>query len=351
MTTLVTAIIPCRNEAKNIVRFLDSLAQQECGGIELEVIIADGMSDDGTRDILERYQQRNPRLRILDNPERIVSTGLNRAIRSAKGEIVVRLDVHSEYARDYIQCCVAELSRTGADNVGGPALTRAKGFAARAVASAYHSTFACGGAKFHDPEYEGYVDTVTYGCWRKTLFERVGGFDESLPRNQDDEHNLRLHLAGGKIWQSPRIVSWYYPRSNLVALFLQYLQYGFWKVAVIRKHRRAASWRHLVPAISAVSIVMLMIGGIAGVFGHSAMLSRFFFTPLLLAVGSYTVMSFSATFLVARRCGWDLLPLLPLVFIVYHCSYGLGFILGMIYLRRGSIEKGPWLRLFTTITR
>ena len=112
---------------------------------------------------------------------------------------------------------VDPLDETGADNVGGPALTRADGYLASAIAAAYHSSFACGGARFHQASYEGAVDTVTYGCWRRALFDRIGFFDETLVRNQDDELNLRIVRSGGTIWQSPRIVSWYRPRATLGA--------------------------------------------------------------------------------------------------------------------------------------
>jgi succinoglycan biosynthesis protein ExoA len=196
---------------------------------------------------------------VIDNPGRIVSTGLNSAIKAARGEIVVRMDAHTEYAPDYVQQCVAVLQETGADNVGGPARTRAETYLEKAVAAAYHSRFAVGGARFHDVNYEGWVDTVTYGCWRREAFDRFGYFDEELVRNQDDEHNLRIIRDGGKIWQSPKIRSWYRPRGSLSALFKQYMQYGYWKVRVIQKHKLPASWRHLVPGAFVLALLVLIL--------------------------------------------------------------------------------------------
>jgi GT2 family glycosyltransferase len=198
-------------------------------------------------------------VRTIDNPRRVVSPGLNAAIRAARGAIVIRMDAHTSYAPDYCRRCVAELERTGADNVGGPARTRTQGTRARAFAAAYHSPFSTG-ARFHDENYEGWIDTVPYGCWRKETLERLGLFDETLVRNQDDELNLRLIRAGGKIWQSPDIVSWYSPRATLTALFLQYFQYGFWKAAVVRKHRLPGSWRHLVPVAFVLTHILLLRG-------------------------------------------------------------------------------------------
>ncbi|SPF37296.1 hypothetical protein SBA4_20019 [Candidatus Sulfopaludibacter sp. SbA4] len=151
---IVSAIVACRNEARHIRCFLDLALAQQLPEAEWEIIVADGMSDDGTRQVLEEYRNADRRVRVIDNPGQIVSTGLNAAIRVARGEIVVRLDAHTEYAPDYLQQCVAALEATGADNVGGPARTRASGLVARVIAAAYHSPFACGGARFHDEEFE-----------------------------------------------------------------------------------------------------------------------------------------------------------------------------------------------------
>src|SRR5215469_12569614 len=144
-TITVSIIVACRNEAKAIRPFLESLASQDMADFSWEVLIADGLSDDGTREILEQYAAANTRLRVISNPGRIVSTGLNAAIRAARGEIIIRLDAHTVYASDYCRRCVEELERTKADNVGGPARTQAKGIRAQAVAAAYHSPFSTGG--------------------------------------------------------------------------------------------------------------------------------------------------------------------------------------------------------------
>jgi len=303
-----------------IERFLLSLAAQYVGDIEWEAIVADGMSDDGTRDVLARWVQAWPALTVIDNPRGHVSSGLNAAVRAARGDIIIRMDAHSEYAPDYVRQCIAVLDETGADNVGGPAGTRATGWLARAVAAAYHSPFGSGGAKFHDTAYEGPVDTVPYGCWRRATLERAGLFDESLVRNQDDELNLRIIRGGGRLWQSPRIRSWYWPRGSLRALFVQYFQYGFWKVAVIRKHRRPASWRHLAPGVC----VLL---GLA--LASASTIWRWPLAVLCALAGVYAAGSLAASVTTARRHGWDLLPALPAVFAVYHVAYGLGFLAGI----------------------
>ena len=221
----VSVVIPCRNEKGHIescVRTMLSQAPPEGG---FEVIVADGMSDDGTRELLSQLARAHPALRVLDNTGGIVSTGLNAAIRAAQGQIIVRADVHTAYAPDYLRECVAVLKESGADNVGGPWSAVGDGYVGRGIAAVFHSPFGSGGARAHNPQYEGEVDTVYLGCWWRSLFDRIGGFDEELVRNQDDELNLRLKRAGGTVWQSTRIRSWYRPRNSLRRLFQQYIQY------------------------------------------------------------------------------------------------------------------------------
>jgi succinoglycan biosynthesis protein ExoA len=160
----VSVVVPCRNEVRHIRAFLDCVFRQELDGIEVEVLIADGRSDDGTRQVLAEFETRFAALRVLDNPDQIVSTALNRAIREARGEIIILMIAHSIYAPDYVRTCVQVLQETNADNVGGPALTRADGYIAQAIAHAFHTRFARGGGNCRNPRYEGTVDTVPYGC-------------------------------------------------------------------------------------------------------------------------------------------------------------------------------------------
>lgn len=336
----VSAIVPCRNERRHIRTFIDSVLSQETGGLDWEIIVADGISDDGTREILNGLN--DSKIVVIDNPELTVSAGLNAAIRMARGNIIVRMDCHTEYQQDYIARSVAVLRETGADNVGGAARTRVSGRLARAIAAAYHSPFSTGGASFHNELYQGYVDTVTYGCWLKATLERLGLFDEALVRNQDDELNLRLVRSGGKIWQSSDIVSWYSPRGSLSSLFRQYFQYGFWKVAVIRKHRIPASWRHLVPGLFVIGNAMLLAAGV--VFPQAL-------TMWLAIMALYTLCCVIASVLSARRSGWDLVAILPLVFAVYHVSYGLGFLFGVCYWPVAGSGTHRAGKAFTAISR
>jgi len=320
---LVSIVLPCRNEQGYIQACLQSALDQEPPQGEVEILVADGMSTDGTREYLEQMAKQHPQLRVLDNPGRIVSTGLNAAIRAARGEIIVRMDAHTRYAPDYVRQCLAVMNETGADNVGGPMRTTAETYMERAIRAVFHSAFAVGGARSHQPDYEGYVDTVIYGCWKKSLFERAGYFDEELVRNQDDEHNLRLTRAGGKIYQSPRIRSWYHVRGSLKTLFRQYMQYGYWKTLVIRKHQAPASFRHLVP------------GGFVGCLCLLAVLGVFWFPAWWAAGGLATLYAVGALMIslaTAASTRWTLLPVMPVVVWCFHFGYGYGFLRGLLDL-------------------
>jgi len=347
----ISIIVPCRNEICAIGPFLDSLRHQDFSSYNWEVIIADGMSNDGTRDFLHDFQRANPRVRVIDNPEQTTPAGLNEAIRSANGEIILRMDVHTEYAPDYVRTCVETLLSKNVGNVGGPARTRATGLLPRSIAAAYHSPFACGSPRFHDPNYEGPADTVPYGCWRKETLERLGLFDTELVRNQDDELNLRMIRQGDCVWQTPAIKSWYSPRPKLSSLFKQYYQYGFWKIPVIVKHKIPASWRHLVPGTFVLVNALLLVSAMAALTFGQLPLAELAATLLALILGVYLLCILAFGLLAARRYGWALLPYLPLVFATYHVSYGLGFLTGVVYFATRKFRPMQPGRAFTQVTR
>ena len=336
---LVTLLVPCCNESRHIEGSLRTILQQQEPPGGCEVVVADGSSEDGTRDILSRLSQQSVRLRVIDNPLRIVSSGLNAAIQVARGDVLIRMDAHTEYAPDYVLNCVETLDRTGADNVGGPWVARGGGHVSRAIAAAFQSPFAVGGARGHDPEHEGHVDTVYLGCWRRETFERFGYFDEELVRNQDDEHNLRIIRGGGKIWQSPKIKSWYRPRSSLSALFRQYLQYGYWKARVVQKHKLPASVRHLVPGGFVAALCALCVVGAI-------------WQPAWWVLGALLLVYVCANLAASLHCAMKnelaLFPVLPAVFAAYHFGYGIGFLRGVwdFLIRR----KRP-SATFTSLTR
>jgi succinoglycan biosynthesis protein ExoA len=317
----VSVVMPVRNEAGFIERSLGSVLGQDYPADRMEVIVADGMSDDGTREMVCAAAGRDARVRLVDNPGRIAPTALNAALAGARGTIIIRVDGHTEIASDYVRQCVLELERTGADNVGGRMEAEGNGTVRQAIAAATSSPFGVGGARFHYSEAEEWVDTVYLGAWRRTTFDSLGLFDEELVRNQDDEFNYRLRAAGGRILLSPKIRSRYYGRSSLSSLARQYFQYGLWKVRVLQKHPRQMRPRHFIPPLYVATLLLLALGAL---FAPATRVG------LLGGAGIYVVACLFASAAAARRTRFPEALLLPAVFAVLHLSYGIGFLAGLV---------------------
>lgn len=318
---MISAVIPCRNEREHIEACVRSILDQESPPGGLEIIVADGLSDDGTREILKRLASEHPEVRVVDNPRRVTPCAMNAGIREARGEYIAIMGAHNRYASDYLLQSVQVLEETKADNVGGSMICEGNSHVQRAIALAHHSNFSVGGARWHNPDYEGQAETVFGGVYRREVFDRIGLFDEELVRNQDDEFNLRLIQRGGRIWHSPRIRSWYSPRQSLKALFRQYFQYGYWRVRVVQKRKAAASFRQFVPGLFVLSLMILPIAGL-------------WWQPAVWAwlglVLTYLAVSMTISIKIAAREGWWFLPTLPLVFSCYHVGYGLGALRGIV---------------------
>ena len=298
------------------------LAQDYAAG-EMEILVVDGMSVDGTREVVEALRRRDPRLRLLDNPERIVSTALNRAIREARGDILVRVDGHCEIAADYVSRCVDHLENDDVDGVGGAIDTVGEGRVARAIAAAMSSAFGVGGSAFRMPQRRSHLaDTIPFPAYLRRAVAQAGPFDEELVRNQDDEYNYRLRKAGARLLLAEDVVSRYYSRASFRSLFRQYFQYGFWKVRVLQKHPRQMSTRQFVPPA-------LIAGWGATLAGAPA----FGWWPFLSLTAVYALLTVAMAVPVAARAGWDLLPLLPACFATLHVSYGAGFLTGLVRFR------------------
>ncbi|MDD5195392.1 MAG: glycosyltransferase family 2 protein [Candidatus Omnitrophica bacterium] len=322
---LISIIMPIYNEANYIRKSLEAILNQDYPHERIEVIIVDGVSEDGTRETVLEIRNQNPKTEIalFDNQRRIVPVALNIGINNSKGDIIVRIDGHCEITSDYISQCVETLQRTGADCVGGHQRPVAKQLIQEAVALAVTSPFGTGNARFRHQNNSGWVDTVYMGAYRREVFDRIGMFDEELVRNQDDEFNFRLVQAGGKIWLDQNIRSMYYSRSNLKSLWRQYFQYGFWKLRVMQKRKAIASCRHLAPVLFVLGIA----GSMAGF-----LITRNLWIALVI-VGPYIIANMCAAIISARRRP-IMIFILPIIFFIIHFSYGLGFLSGLCKWRR-----------------
>ena len=316
---LVSLILPIRNESAYIERCLNAILAQDYPSDRMEILIADGMSTDNTRAILQKFILHNSSFIILDNPAKIVPTGINIALREAKGDIIIRVDGHTLIAPDYVRQCVEALQCTHADNVGGKMNAIGNNPFGKAVAHATSTPFGIGGGRFHYSDEEEWVDTVYMGAWPRQVFEKIGLFDEELVRDQDDEFNYRLRASGGKILLSPKIKSEYTVRGAPGNLWRQYFQYGYWKVRVLQKHPRQMSLRQFVPPTFVLTLLVSFLAALLPFFRIFSLV-----IPLL-----YLLANLSASVITAFQKGWKYLPLLPFVFAILHLSYGLGFLIGL----------------------
>ena len=330
---LVSVMIPMRNEMSWLDRCLGAVFAQDYPPERVEILVVDGMSDDGTYERLCEIASRDPRLRVLRNPERIVPTGLNLAIREARGAVIARVDAHTEIATDYLRTGVELLARTGADNVGGPMIKLGGGPVGDAIAAAMTSRFGIG-SYFQFAAAEREADTVYMGMWPRKVFEKVGLFDEELVRNQDDELSYRIRKAGGKIVVSPVMRSLYQNRQSWRALVRQFYEYGVWKVRVLQKHPRQMSIRHFVPP----AFDALVIAGLASA-SFSARGPLLAVLALLGYAAAMAVVAFTEASAGRRLRYWTALVLI-------HHAWAIGFLAGSVrFAKQWLREEQPVPRL------
>ncbi|MGE5760005.1 MAG: glycosyltransferase family 2 protein [Gemmatimonadota bacterium] len=340
---LVTIVVPCRNEERYIVECLDSILACDYPPDRLEVLVVDGMSDDGTRTVLAEYAARNPLVRVLDNPRRITPVALHLAIRAARGEVIVRMDAHVVYPRNYVSRLVAALDEFGADNVGAvlrtlPANQTAM---AKAIAIGMSHPFGVGTSYFRiGTDQPRWVDTIAFFCIRRATFDRVGMFDEELIRHQDGEFNARLIRSGGRILLIPDVVSYYYARATLRQVGRMFYQYGYFKPLVAKKLGRFMTVRQLIPpgfvlALVATAVAALLWKPALLLFG--------------LVAGSYAAVVLGSALQTAIKQGPAVGSALAAVLPVIHVSYGAGFWRRVVELllpsRRTAAERAAELPL------
>ncbi len=328
----VSVLIPVRNEAPYIGANLAAALRQDYPSHCFEVIVADGRSTDGTRPIVESIAASEPRLRLVDNPDRIVAAGLNRALAVARGNVIVRLDGHCEYPADYLRRVVELRAATGAANAGGVLEPIGTTYVQRAICAALASRIGIGGAALRARAISGAVrevDAVHGGCWTAETLREAGPFDEEMVRNQDDEMSFRLRREGGRVMQASDLRVRYVVRDRWGKLFLQFAQYGYWKVRLVRRYPRQASLRHLMPALF---VLVWFASSVAAPFSARA---AWAVAGLSLA---YLAGIAAATAVPAIRSSPWLWPGATLALALIHFGYGCGFLAGLVRAPSGSGE-------------
>ena len=320
---MISVVVPCRNEKDHIESCVRSILAQKLSLGELEILVVDGMSEDGTREILSNIAKEDPRLRVLDNPSQATPAALNIGIRASRGQYVTNFGAHAEFASTYLQTCLELLQEhPEAWCVGGPIISRGKGPFGQAVAEAMSHPIGVGNAKHRLPTYEGYAEGACFPMFRKEIFEKIGLYNEKLIYAEDDELNYRLARAGGKVFISPRARCTYFVRETPLRLFRQYFRYGAARVAVLRKYRRPASFRQIVPPVFIGLVLISLIVGLwmPGWWKLTAGLLPVAYGGTLLLFGSAAV----------GKCGWRVALLLPVAAATMHAAYAAGFFSALV---------------------
>ena len=322
----VSIIIPCLNEERTISKLLQAILLQDFPLDEMEVIVADGLSIDRTRERILDFQKehREPAIRIIDNPSRSIPTGLNLALNSASGDYIIRLDAHCVPKPDYVSKCITALQANRGWNVGGvwEIQPGAEGWMAESIAIAASLPLGVGDAFYRFTDRAREVDTVPFGAFRRDLITKIGGFDEKLQSNEDYEFNTRIRLAGGKVWLDPTIRAIYFARPSLSQLVRQYARYGYWKARMLRRYPRTIRLRQALPPLFVFSLIALSLISLALPWA---------LWVLLFEVVSYLVILFSAGLRKAlehRKVQFILG--IPLAIAAMHLSWGTAFLLSFL---------------------
>lgn len=318
----VSVIIPCRNERDYIEGCLETVFAQTWPADRLEVIVVDGMSDDGTRGILTRLVEQYPHLEVVDNPRLTAPTAMNIGLGVAGGDFIVRVDAHAAIPPKYVEIGVRYLEEhPEVWCVGGPRSRVGEGLVGELIGALSSSVFTTGNTYKRVGRYEGPTDQVAYPIWRRDVFDKIGRFDEDIVRNQDDDMDVRVLNAGGVIYQFQNLRATYYVRSNVSKTLRQFFQYAYWKLFVLKKNGRLPGWKAVVPSAFFLSLI---VAGIIGGFWPPAAYAAF---GILVGYGLAAV---AFAFPVAFKSRLRFLPIVPFLFAALHAVYAWGFLRGFI---------------------
>lgn len=322
----VSVIVPCYNEEKTIGLLLEAIFCQSFPRTDIEVVIADGLSTDRTRQVIADFQRSHAEMAILmvDNLRKTIPSALNSSIQASRGEYIVRLDAHSVPALDYVARCVAALDSGIGENVGGVWQIEpgGKGWIATSIAAAAAHPLGVGDALYRFTSRAGRVDTVPFGAFRRSLIDKVGYYDETLLTNEDYEFNTRVREAGGIVWLDPAIRSVYFARPNLAALARQYFRYGFWKYRMLKRYPGTLRWRQALPPVFLLSLIVLALFSI---FWSQARMG------LVVEAGLYTsILLVAGLRLAQQRKDARYIIGIPLAIAAMHLTWGIGFLVSVV---------------------
>jgi succinoglycan biosynthesis protein ExoA len=305
-------VIPCLNEAPLIAKVIGRILEDD-GLVDPLVLVADGGSRDGSREIVAGIAARDPRVRLLANPGKLQSAGVNLAagLLGEGRRWLVRIDAHADYPRNYVSTLIVEAQRTGAHSVVVAMETVGEGAFQRAVAAAQNSRLGTGGAVHRVGAPGGWVDHGHHALFNRDAFEAIGGYDEGFSHNEDAELDLRLTQQGARIWLTDRTRIVYHPRSTPGALWRQYVSYGKGRARTVLKHRTPLKLRQVLPLAVAPSVLGLLASPL--------------FSPLAIPalVWAATALTYGLALAARRRDGAVLMS--GVAAMIMHLGWSLGF--------------------------
>ena len=335
MPPRVSIIVPCYNEQATIRQLLEAIYHQTYPRAEMEVVIADGISTDATRDKIAGFQSEHPdlTLRVVENTARSIPSAINCAIRASHGGTIIRMDAHSNPYPDYVERCLLDLDEGLGDNVGGVWQIKPgnKSWTAESIALAAGHSLGVGDAGYRIGAQASAVETVPFGAFRRSLVDKIGLFDETLLSNEDYEFNTRIRQSGGRVWLDPEIVSVYYARSTLQDLARQYWRYGYWKFRMLRRYPKTLRWRQGLPPLFVASLIGLLVLARWPLAVWLLMLELTVYIVVLLFAG--VLSSF-------RHRKIYLLTGLPLSIATMHLAWGAGFLWSIIMSILEKLKHG-----------
>ncbi len=315
---LISVVIPMRNERRHIGRCLTSVLLNDYPTERIEVIVVDGASTDGCKEVVQEFQRNQSNVRLLENPQKVTPFGMNIGLKNARGRYILILSGHSALPSNFLSAAVKCIQEVKADVVGGPALTMPglETFWSKAIACVRSHKFGVGNSRFRtDFTFRGYVECVPFGLYKRETFDQFGVFDEQLTRNQDNELQSRIRSAGGKIYMCPELTATYFADDGLAPLCSKSSQNGLWNTKALLAGCSGISARHFAPA---VFVTLLVLGGVGSLV----------YKPLLVGVWALMLVYFLAAIaasiqIFATKPALHVL-VTPLVFFLYHVSYGTG---------------------------
>ena len=320
-TPLVSIVIPMLNEVEAIERCIRSIQDQDYSNDRIEILVVDGMSTDGSREKVLELSQLHGNIKLFDNEKKRTPVALNIGVRNAMGDVVIILGAHTRIERSFVSTNIKYMNELGVKCTGGTQKNVGDTFLQRAIGYGMGSVFGMPSAPYRFFPKKRFVDTVVYAAYRKELFDEIGFFDEELHISEDAEFNWRIRKAGHKIFYTPEIVSYYYPRKNLKGLFRQFFNYGILRVNVIKKHFDAFKLIHVLPPAFVLTVAILLILGFIDPIYWSLLLGLLAVYLFYLLLGSlitvWKIKKFSYFFV------------MPLVFLTMQVSWGVGFLVGI----------------------